>query len=221
MLLAAGRGERMRPLTDTLPKPLVSVGNKTLIEWHLQALHDSGVRRVVVNHAHLGEQIVALLGDGSRYGLEIKFSAEPEGGLETAGGIMQAQPLLGEAPFMVINADIWTNYDFSALGSALRGNALAHLVLVDTPDYKKHGDFYLTDSGEVQLKGAGKALTFAGISLLSPQLFASFKAGRLPLLPVLQKAIAANKVSGEYFSGEWQDVGTVQRLHQLQNTFAR
>lgn len=235
MLLSAGRGERMRPLTDTLPKPLVKVGDKTLIEWHLQALHNAGVRRVVINHAHLGEQIVALLGNGHRYGLEINYSAEPLGGLETAGGIMQALPLLGEAPFVVVNADIWTDYNFALLatklgaklgadlgadlGAKLGNGILAHLVLVDTPTFKSQGDFFLDDKGMVNRCGNGKSLTFAGVSLQSPQLFAGFKAGRLALLPVLQKAIEQNKISGEHYRGEWSDIGTLQRLTELQSKF--
>ncbi|NNL56687.1 MAG: nucleotidyltransferase family protein, partial [Pseudomonadales bacterium] len=233
MLLAAGRGERMRPVTDHTPKPLVKVGGTPLIEYHLRKLAAAGVADVVVNHAHLGEQIVAALGNGARFGLAIHYSAEPGGSLETAGGILQALPLLGanesDEPFIVVNADIWTDYDFSALlhhklqhklERKLNGNPeamLAHLVLVDTPAYKAGGDFYLPPdaardansaaaySGQVALHGDADWLTFAGLSLMSPRLFDGLQPGRSPLLPLLQAAIAAGRVSGEYFPGAWYD----------------
>lgn len=219
MLLAAGRGERMRPLTDSIPKPLVEVAGLPLITHHLHALSAAGVKDVVINHAHLGEKIVSRLGDGSGFGVRIQYSPEPEGGLETAGGIYQALPLLGDSTFIVVNADVWTDYDFSRLASHDLGHHLAHLVLVETPDYKERHDFFLEetepDRGKINLSDRGRGLTYAGVSVLSSRLFEGVLPGRLPLLPLFKEAIANGCVSGEYFAGEWEDVGTIERLQAL------
>jgi len=212
LILAAGRGERMRPLTDTTPKPLLAVGGRPLIEWHLQALAAAGITEVVINHAWLGERIEAALGDGGRFGLQIRYSPEPPGALETAGGIVNALPLLGEAPFLVVNGDIWTDYAFARLPTALHGD-LAHLVLVDNPPQHPQGDFRL--AGErVHAEGAPR-LTFSGIGVYSPALFAGLPPGRRPLAPVLREAMAGGRVAGEHYRGRWFDVGTPERLAGL------
>jgi len=221
ILLAAGRGERMRPLTDHIPKPLVKVAGKALIEHHLSSLVEAGVEEVVINYAHLGEQIIAALGDGSRYGLSIHYSSEAGGALETAGGILQALPLLCSDcdDFIVVNTDVWTDYHLKALVNKELGDNLAHLVMIDTPDFKSHGDFYLphssTSHGQVALQAPGELLTFSGLSVLSKHLFAGLEPGRLPLLPLLQKAIEAGRVIGEYYAGDWEDVGTIERFELL------
>ena len=221
ILLAAGRGERMRPLTDHIPKPLVKVAGKALIEHHLSSLVEAGVEEVVINYAHLGEQIIAALGDGSRYGLSIHYSSEAGGALETAGGILQALPLLCSDcdDFIVVNTDVWTDYHLKALVNKELGDNLAHLVMIDTPDFKSHGDFYLphssTSHGQVALQAPGELLTFSGLSVLSKHLFAGLEPGRLPLLPLLQKAIEAGRVIGEYYAGDWEDVGTIERFALL------
>ena len=221
ILLAAGRGERMRPLTDHIPKPLVKVAGKALIEHHLSHLVDAGVEEVIINYAHLGEQIIAALGDGSRYGLSINYSSEASGALETAGGILQALPLLCSDcdDFIVVNTDVWTDYQLEALLHRELGDNLAHLVMIDTPSFKSRGDFYLphssTSYGQVALQGSGELLTFSGLSVLSKHFFAGVEPGRLPLLPLLQKAIRAGRVSGEYYGGDWEDVGTVERFELL------
>jgi MurNAc alpha-1-phosphate uridylyltransferase len=211
MLLAAGRGERMRPLTDTLPKPLLDVAGKALIEHHLAALQRAGIREVVINHAWLGEQIEARLGTGARYGLHIAYSPERPAALETAGGIVQALPLLGAAPFLVINADIWTDYPLQNLPQQLEG--LAHLVMVDNPPHHPGGDFRL--AGE-RLRAEGEPrLTFSGIGVYHPDLFAGLEPGVRPLAPLLQAAMQADQVSGEHYRGRWVDVGTPERLAAL------
>jgi MurNAc alpha-1-phosphate uridylyltransferase len=212
MILAAGRGERMRPLTDDTPKPLLKVGRRTLIEHHLQALRAAGVRDVVVNLSWMGEQIRAALGDGGRLSLSIHYTEEGPVPLETGGGIFNALPLLGAEPFIVVNGDVWTDYPFTRL--ALAHDATAHLVLVPNPAHHVQGDFSL-DNGRV-VRRHGQTYTFAGIAVYHPQFFAQCKAGRFPLLPLLQGAIDARGVSGEVYEGAWSDVGTPQRLAQLQ-----
>lgn len=210
MILAAGRGERMRPLTDNTPKPLLQVGGHTLIDYHLRALAQAGYESVVINHAHLGEQLEQALGDGSRYGLSIVYS--PEGTpLETGGGIFRALPLLGEEPFLVINGDIWTDYPLERLKTM--SVQLAHLVLVDNPPQHPKGDFALQE-GRVS-ETEGERLTFAGIGLYRPELLAGCKPGAFPLAPILRRAMAAEQVSGEHYQGRWFDIGTPERLTQL------
>ncbi len=211
MILAAGRGERMRPLTDFTPKPLLEVAGKPLLEYHLEALAKVGIRQVVINHAWLGEKIEQVMGDGQRYGLSISYSPEQEGGLETAGGIIQALPLLGDEPFMVINGDIWCDFPFEHLPEQPKG--LAHLVMVANPEHNPEGDFVL-DDGWLKLNG-GEKLTYSGIAVFRPEFFAGLKPGRAALAPLLKQYITQGKVSGEYFDGQWCDVGTPQRLADL------
>jgi len=211
MILAAGRGERLRPLTDHTPKPLLPVRGKPLIEWHLEALARVGVRDVVINLSWLGELIRSALGDGSRWGLHIQYSDEGPVPLETGGGIFQALPLLGEAPFLIVNGDVFTSLDFAPL--ALRGDVDAHLVLVPNPPQHPRGDFCLHE-GRIG-EAAGERLTYSGVGVFSPRLFAGCSAGRFPLLPLFRRSIAAGRLSGERFDGFWNDVGTVERLQQL------
>ncbi len=217
MILAAGRGERMRPLTDHTPKPLLPVGKRSLIEHLMAALADAGFRNLVINHAHLGDKIVAALGDGRNHGVRIAYSPEPEGALETGGGIFKALPLLGEGPFLVVNGDIWTDYPFSRLPRQLTG--LAHLVLVDNPTHHPNGDFGL--EGTTVVAESARKLTFSGIGIYSPALFASCEPGRFPLAPLLRAAMARGAVTGEHYRGVWSDVGTPARLQAIDATVRR
>ncbi len=216
MILAAGRGERMRPLTDVTPKPLLQVGGRPLIDYHLQALAAAGVREVVVNVAWLGAQLRAALleggDDGARWGLKIHISDEGESALETAGGIVQALPLLGPGPFIVVNGDIWT--DFSFAGLALPADALGHVVLVPNPAFHRQGDFGLVE-GRVVADGPQR-YTFSGIAVYRPEFFEGCEPGRRRLLPLLQRAMAGGVLSGEIYRGVWSDVGTPGRLGALQ-----
>lgn len=214
MILAAGRGERMRPITDHLPKPLIEVHGRPLITWHLQSLARAGITELVINTAHLGDKIEQALGDGSSHGVSIAYSHEGEG-LETAGGIINALPLLGEQPFIVVNGDVWCDYEFARLRQRDIAGKLAHLVMVDTPQFKATGDFYLVENNKLSIEPPGQLLTFSGISLLSPQLFAGEAGGKKPLAPLLRAAMASNHVAGEHFAGRWQDVGTPERLAEL------
>ena len=217
MILAAGRGERMRPLTDRTPKPLLAVRGKPLIEWVIAALARAGISELVINHAHLGEQLTAALGNGERFGVTIRYSPERQA-LETAGGIAQALPLLGDAPFLVVNADLFCDYDFSRLATHSLGDDLAHLVLVANPEHHPQGDFSLDDSaGRVSERGSpASMLTFSGIGLYSPRLFSGIPSGhKAPLAPLLRKAMAAGRVGGERHRGHWNDVGTPERLALL------
>jgi len=221
MILAAGRGERMRPLTDQTPKPLLPVGGRPLIGWCLGALASAGVTEIVINVSHLAGQIEAALGDGAAYGIHIRYSREPEA-LETAGGIAQALPLLGDQPFLVVNGDIHTDFDFSRL-TALAGDALwpglAHLVLVPNPLHHPAGDFALQD-GRLALEG-GPRLTFSGIGLYRPVLFSDITRGeRMALAAALSAPIARGQVTGEQHAGAWVDVGTPERLHALDRALA-
>ncbi len=213
MILAAGRGERMRPLTDQVPKPLLEAGGKPLIQHHIEALREAGIIRLVVNHAHLGEQLVQALGDGRQFGVSISYSAEPEGALDTGGGIRQALPLLGDAPFLVVNGDIWTDFPYATL-SACEPAGLAHLVLVDNPAHHSEGDFGLRGEHVLLDKDVNK-LTFSGIGVYRPRLFAAVGAQRFPLAPLLRAAMDAGQVSGEHYRGDWMDIGTPQRLAEL------
>lgn len=214
MILAAGRGERMRPLTDTTPKPLLEVGGKPLIVWHLKALVQAGIKEVVINHAWLGEQIEAVLGDGRAYDIQIHYSPETPAALETAGGIIQALPLLGHDPFLVINGDIWCDYSYENLvAQPLAAGVLAHLLMVDNPPQHPEGDFVL-DKGLLGTEGTAR-LTFSGIGIYSSAFFAGLAEGHRPLAPLLKKAMKAAKVSGEHYSGSWFDIGTPARLQQL------
>jgi MurNAc alpha-1-phosphate uridylyltransferase len=214
MILAAGRGERMRPLTDHTPKPLLPLAGKPLIVWHLERLAQAGYRDIVINHAHLPEQIEQQLGNGVAWGASIRYSAEPLGALETAGGIANALPLLGDAPFLVVNGDIWCDFDFSTL-PPLATSDLAHLVLVPNPPHHPEGDFDLRND-RVNLPSRGPRLTFSGIGLYRPELFAAIERGQpAKLAPLLRTAMAADHVSGQRHAGRWVDVGTPERLSAL------
>ncbi len=210
MILAAGRGERMRPLTDHLPKPLLQVGGRPLIEHHLLALSHAGVQSVVINHAWLGEKIEARLGDGRQFGLDIVYSPEGETGLETAGGIRLALPLLGEAPFLVVNGDVLTDFPFGRLLQALAPDKMAHLVLVPNPPQHPHGDFAL-QQGDACVEGPVK-YTFSGIALYRPEFFHDVPPGAQKLAPFLRAAMLRGDVSAELYQGYWADIGTPQRL---------
>lgn len=229
MILAAGRGERMRPLTDLRPKPLLEAGGRMLIEWHLAALARAGFREVVINHAWLGEQIPAALGDGSRYGLIIRYSAEGEA-LESGGGILRALPQLGPEPFLVVNGDIWTDFDFSH-PPRLDEQALASLILVPNPPQHPRGDFalvpgatgafdVLADPARLAVAEAPPRYTFAGIGVYRHEFFAGYEEGRFPLLPLLQRAAAAQRLRGRLYQGLWFDIGTPERLRDLDERLA-
>lgn len=211
MVLAAGRGERLRPLTDRTPKPLIAVRGKPLIVWHLEALARAGVREVVVNLSWLGEQIRTALGDGSGWGLRIYYSAEGPVPLESGGGIFRALPLLGESPFILVNGDVFTDFDHRGL--VLPAGADAHLQLVPNPPHHPRGDFSL-QSGWIGEADTPR-YTYSGIGIFSPALFAGCTDGRFPLLPLLRRAIAARRLSGALFTGAWTDVGTMARLESL------
>ena len=217
MILAAGRGERLRPLTDHTPKPLLRVRGKPLIARHIEALVRAGINRLVINLGHLGGQIRACLGDGRRYSAEIQYSDEGEYALETAGGIIRALPLLDDAPFIVVNADIYTDFDFKGLPEAPRDEA--HLILVDNPPHHPRGDFRLIRGRLAQ--GAGKRLTYSGIGLYHPRLFQGLAPGRRPLGPLLREAARRNRLSGEFFAGRWHDVGARDRLDALKAALTR
>lgn len=217
MILAAGKGERMRPLTLHTPKPLIELAGQPLIEYHLRALAAAGFSEVVINHAWLGQQIEDHLGDGSRFGLRITYSPEGEP-LETGGGIFKALPLLGEAPFLLVNGDICTDYDFTSLRRPPAG--LAHLVLVDNPGHNGRGDFCLVEGRVADAQGAPASLTFSGISVIDPALFAGCQPGAFKLAPLLRQAMANGQVSGEHYSGQWVDVGTLERLAEAEHLIA-
>ncbi len=211
LILAAGKGERMRPLTDHTPKPLLRAGSASLIEHRIHALARAGFHDLVINHAAHGALIETALGDGSRYHVRIRYAAEGAEPLETGGGIFNALPLLGEEPFAVVNADIWSDYPLERLPRAPDG--LAHLVLVDNPLHHPQGDFTLHE-GRVRAEGEGK-LTYSGIGVYRPELFEGCQPGKFPLAPLLRKAMVAGQVTGEYYSGAWFDIGTPERLAAL------
>jgi len=217
MILAAGRGQRLRPLTDTCPKPLLAAGGKPLIAWHIERLAAAGIVELVINHAHLGQMIEDTLGDGSAFGVRIRYS--PEGSaLETAGGIARALPLLGDAPFLVVNGDVFCDADFAGLRRAaeeLNPVRCAHLLLVANPEHNPGGDFGLTPDGLVH-EGEGERLTFSGLGAYHPALFAGLSPDApAKLAPLLRAAMARNRVSGARLLGRWVDVGTPQRLAEL------
>ena len=214
MILAAGKGERLRPLTLHTPKPLVRVGGVPLIEYHLRALAAAGFTEIVINHAWLGQQIEDHLGDGSRFGVSIQYSAEGEP-LETGGGIFKALPLLGDKPFAVVNGDIWTDYSFAGLRTPLTG--LAHLVLVDNPAHHPKGDFCLAGTQVFDAQPGSDTLTYSGIAVLSPALFEGAGAGAFKLAPLLRTAMAAGRVTGERLQGQWVVVGTHERLAEVES----
>jgi MurNAc alpha-1-phosphate uridylyltransferase len=214
MILAAGRGERLRPLTDAIPKAMVRAGGKPLIAWHLERLAACGYSEAVINVSHLAERIVEAIGDGSRYGLRITYSREREP-LETAGGIAHARAALGDANFLLVNADIYCEIDFSRLRGLALGEGLAHLVLVQNPQHRSGGDFSL-DNGMVG-NGGGPRYTYAGIAVMSPALVAGVQPDeKAPLAPLLRAAADRRLISGELYRGVWQDVGTRERLAELE-----
>ena len=219
MILAAGRGERMRPLTDSVPKPLLKVQGKPLIEYHLEALKRSGYERVVINHAWLGQQIERVLGTGERFGLEILYSAESQA-LETAGGIINALPLLcsssEDAMFTVVNGDIFTDFNFDTLPTYLPEGVEAHLVMVDNPFHNPKGDFYFT-SHSLDPK-QGSKLTFSGIAVYRKGFFTQQSAGVKALPPMWRTAIDQGLIGAQHFTGQWTDVGTPERLNELNKT---
>lgn len=211
MLLAAGRGERLRPVTDTVPKPLVEVGGVSLLERHLTMLAEAGVSKVVINLGWLGEKIVERVGSGKSFGLTVVYSPEYDNVLETGGGIHRALPLLGSAPFWVVNGDVFSDYRIGP--DAIAGDCLAHLVLVPTPAHKATGDFDLVDD---RVRNAEQPrLTFSGIGCYRPEFFAGSKPGRFPLAPLLRSAADAGRLSGSRYDGLWHDVGTVERLDEI------
>jgi len=232
MILAAGRGQRMRPLTDHTPKPLLSVGGTPLIEWHLRRLAQSGFEEVVVNNAWLGQQIQDCLGDGSRWGLSLRHSPEPDA-LETAGGIANALRWLGDDPFLVVNGDIWTDWDFRLAQQACKKLAddsklLAWLVMVPNPAQHPQGDFVLTQDGTVHEPGLAShpldlaTYTFSGIGIYKPALFESIAPGTAaPLAPLLRQAMRHNQVAGSLHLGQWYDIGTPERLAELDTRLSR
>lgn len=233
MILAAGRGKRLRPITDSIPKPLVELCGKPLIEYHIEKLAQAGINQIVINHAWLGHKLEKILGDGSRWNVQIQYSAEPEGGLETAGGVIKALPLLGEAPFLLINGDVYSDIDFSvlvnkAIDLAERSlpenekqsqcfqqpqDSLGHLILVPSPEHNLNGDFGLNENHVVLPQGE---YTFAGLSVLSPRLFAGMEVDFIPLAPILRNAMQDGLLTGQVETGMWSDIGTLERLHQTE-----
>ncbi|HSH48084.1 MAG TPA: nucleotidyltransferase family protein [Halomonas sp.] len=212
MILAAGLGTRMRPLTDRCPKPLLKVGGKALIVHHLERLAAAGIDEVVINVSYRAEQIIAALGQGDAFGLRIRWSEEPSP-LETGGGIRQALPLLGSAPFVLINGDVWSDLDLGRLGS-LRGGELARLVMVDNPAHHPEGDFFLDARGKLHTDGTPR-LTYSGVALIDPALVAGQAPGCFSLAPLLRDAMSQGRVAGHHHRGRWVDVGTPQRLQAL------
>jgi MurNAc alpha-1-phosphate uridylyltransferase len=214
MILAAGRGERMRPLTDTLPKPLLEVKGKPLIVWHLEKLARNGFKVVVINIAYLGYKIAEYLGDGSKYGLEIHYSDEQESGaLESAGGIKKALPLLGDKPFLVVNGDVFCDYEFDKSFN-LHGKK-AHLILVPNPSHNPKGDFGITHHSV--LNSAQNMYTFSGIAYYDPSFFKDIMLQKSALAPLLRTSIEKKEISGEVFNNIWHDIGTPQRLKEINN----
>jgi MurNAc alpha-1-phosphate uridylyltransferase len=216
MILAAGRGDRMRPLTDTIPKPLLKVAGKPLIHYTIENLVAAGFTDLVINVAYLGQQIMQALGDGSQFGASIVYSDEGAEGLETAGGIIQALPLLGTAPFLVVNSDVACDFPLAQLKNTPQG--LAHLVMINNPEHHSKGDFGLNSDGKLTIEGEPK-YTFSGIGVYHPELFANLPTGKLKLRPVLEQAMLKGLVSGEKFAGFWMDIGTQERLQTLENYY--
>jgi N-acetyl-alpha-D-muramate 1-phosphate uridylyltransferase len=221
MILAAGRGERMRPLTDNTPKPLLPVAGVSLLERHIRRLAAAGCAELVINVSHLGEQVMDFCDDGSRWGVDIRYSPEREA-LETAGGIIAALPLLGDEPFLVVNGDIWTDFPFTRLlNSDLAPPERARLVMVDNPPQHPRGDFQLDESGWLHpVPVGGRGWTYAGLGIYTPAFFAGATPGRLPLRPLLESAMEKNALGGEVFRGAWHDVGTPERLRALDESLS-
>lgn len=217
MILAAGLGQRMRPLTDTLPKPMLPAGGKPLLQYHLEALAAVGVHEVVINLAYLGDKIREFVGTGERFGLNVSYAQEPEP-LETAGALLNALPLLGNEPFLLLNGDVWTDYPLEKLAArALTPETDAHLVLVTNPDFHPAGDFSPNAAGILENNPSREKFTFGGISLIHPRLISSYpnKRSKFPLVEVLRFAIEQSRISAEVYRGNWSDVGTPERLAEL------
>jgi len=216
MILAAGMGNRMRPLTLHTPKPLLEVGGKPLIVWHIEKLQKMGVQEIVINTAWLGEKLVDALGDGSQFGVKILWSHEGQG-LETAGGIIKALPLLGNEPFILVNGDVWTTMDFAPLLNVQLQDDLAHLVLVENPVQHPQGDFTLAANKAYTFEQArsGENLTYSGVAVMHPQMFVGLESGKRPLAPLLKQAMQEEKISAHKLQGVWMDVGTPERLNAL------
>jgi N-acetyl-alpha-D-muramate 1-phosphate uridylyltransferase len=212
MILAAGRGERMRPLTDTRPKPLLEVGGKPLIQYHVEGLARAGIREIVINLAWQGELIQRALGQGERFGVSIRYSVEPEGALETGGGILAALPLLGPEPFLVVSGDVWSEFPLDSCVGRLAPGDLAHFVLVPNPDFHSQGDFGLEDG---RLFDAEPRYTYANIGVLSAEFFAGRQPGRFAVAPLMFEWIRRGRVSGELYRGRWHNLGTPAQLAQL------
>lgn len=211
MILAAGRGERLRPLTDTVPKPLIEVDGKPLIEYHIQALAKAGFREIVINQGHLGEQLPVAIGDGGRWNISIHWSDEQPEALETGGGIHKALPLLGSSPFLVVNGDIWTDYPFARLRAVKC--SWAHLVMIPNPPQHPAGDFALLNA-RIRTGGDEK-LTFSGIAVYHPRLFGGCTPGKFSVVPLLRSAMDNHLVTGEKYLGRWEDIGTLERLESI------
>jgi len=230
MILAAGRGERMRPLTDSLPKPLLTIAGKSLIEYHIEKLVNAGITELIINHAWLGDKIEAQLGDGSRYGADIYYSPEVKA-LETAGGIKNALHFFADEPFLVINADVFTDYPVEHLISVCQRLAMtseldtmAHLVLVNNPEHHLQGDFYCWQNQlyeQMDVMTQAQRYTFSGIACYRPQFFQTMTTGKQALAPLLRAAMAKGQVRGEIYLGEWWDIGTPERLQQLNQTYKK
>lgn len=219
MILAAGKGERLRPLTLHTPKPLVRAGGVPLIEYQIQALRKAGFEQLVINHAWLGQQIEDHLGDGSAFGVSIRYSPEGEP-LETGGGIFKALPLLGDDAFVIANGDIWTDFDYAGLQDVLAEGDLVHLVLVDNPGHHTRGDFCLRDGRVSDYREGEPSLTYSGIAILRPELFDGCEPGAFKLAPLLRQAMEAGRVSGVHHRGRWIDVGTHERLAEVERQLA-
>ncbi len=221
MILAAGLGTRMRPLTDHTPKPLLQVAGKALLAHHIERLVAAGFRELVINVSHLGEQIADYCGDGSSWGAAITLSREPQP-LETAGGIQQALPLLGAGPFAVVNGDVWTDYPLAELHDSEVAEGEARLVLVDSPPQHPRGDFLLNRAGRIEARPEGVVgLTYSGLGVYSPGFFAGLEPGKMPLRPLLDLAITEGRLTGEHYRGDWEDIGTPQRLQELDTRLRR
>lgn len=214
MILAAGRGERMRPLTDFTPKPLLKAAGKSLIVRTIEQLVAAGFTDLVINHAYLGEQIEIALGDGSQFGAKIRYSPEGKNGLETAGGIIHALPMMNDAPFLVVNGDIATDFPFAKLKN--QSIDFAHLILVPNPQHHQKGDFHLAENARLSMTG-NERFTFSGIGLYSPEFFKVAPKNSTKLAPLLRDGMRENKITGELFEGFWSDIGTPQRLQALEN----
>jgi N-acetyl-alpha-D-muramate 1-phosphate uridylyltransferase len=220
MILAAGRGERMRPLTNKIPKPMLEVNNKPLIQYHVENLVQAGIVDIVINHAVYGDQIETYLGDGKAFGAQIVYSAEGDQPMETAGGIVKALSLLGEAPFLTVNADIWTAFPFQQLVN-LSGEItshLAHIILVDNPAHNPEGDFSLSENRV--LNEGDPMLTFSGISVFTPEFFKGCASGSKPLAPMIRRAASRGQVSGSHYQGQWRDIGSPERLQELRQIYS-